>query len=240
VIIPSFHASRVARAAAGGGGDVTPNEVNWGFPYGQSIAISAMLQITGITSTITLRVAFTGNQINQKYSVQSTASFGTGTAIANNGTFTISNNQYLGFSSETTSGTESTFWTITNVSDGNAVIDTFQSTAFVSSGGECFLTTAVVNYMGGLDNGPELAAMRMLRDHYNLTQGYVEKIQDYYTYSPLIIKEIEAGVHKAATYLNIYATVKSCESLVMAGEWEKAWDKYMAMFLDLKMQYLHL
>ena len=132
MIIPSQHASRVARAAAGGGGDVTPNEVNWGFPYAQSIATSAMLQITGITSTITLRVAFSGDQINQKYSVQSTASFGTGTAIANNGTFTISNNQYLGFSSETTSGTKSTFWTITNVSDGNAVIDTFQSTAFVS------------------------------------------------------------------------------------------------------------
>lgn len=130
-MIPSLHASRVARAA-GGGGDVTPNEVNWGFPYGQSIAISAMLQITGIDSTITVRVAFTGDQINQKYSVQSTASFGTGTAIANNGTFTISNNQYLGFSSETTSGTKSTYWTITNVSDGNAVIDTFQSTAFVS------------------------------------------------------------------------------------------------------------
>ena len=31
MIIPSQHASRVARAAAGGGGggDVTPNAVNW-------------------------------------------------------------------------------------------------------------------------------------------------------------------------------------------------------------------
>ena len=240
MIIPSQHASRVARAAAGGGGggDVTPNEVNWGFPYGDTISTSAMLQITGIDSTITVRVAFTGNQINQKYSVQSTASFGTGTAIANNGTFTISNNQYLGFSSETASGTESTFWTITNVSDGNAVIDTFQSTAFVSGEGECFLTTAVVDYMSGLDNGIELTSMRMLRDHYNLTQGYAEKIQDYYIYSPLIVNAINNSPDKETIYLEIYATVKSCESFVTNGQWEQAWDQYMTMYLGLKRRFI--
>ena len=94
--------------------------------------------------------------------------------------------------------------------------------------------------MGGLDNGPELTAMRILREHYRSVQGYEEKIQDYYTNSPLIIKEIEARADKVATYSNIYATVKSCESFVMAGEWEQAHNLYMAMFLDLKMQYLHL
>ena len=87
MIIPSFHAGRVARAAAGGGGDVTPNAVNWANVSGNNPTRTAMLQITGITSTITLRVAYSkpanaGN--NQEYSVQSTASFGTGTFIANN------------------------------------------------------------------------------------------------------------------------------------------------------------
>jgi hypothetical protein len=131
MIIPSQHASRVARAAAGGGGGVTPNAVNWADSTGGLIVQSAMLQITGITSTITLQVAYSGNNINQKYSVQSTASFGTGTAIANNGTFTISNNQYLGFSCESPYPYYNTdTFTITNVSDGNAVLDTFQLTTF--------------------------------------------------------------------------------------------------------------
>ena len=137
MIIPSQHASRVARAAAGGGGggDVTPNAVNWANATGNNPTRTAMLQITGITSTITLRVAYSkpanaGN--NQEYSVQSTASFGTGTFIANNGTFTISNNQYLGFSSNSIYSFATTTFTITNVSDGNAEIDTFQITAYLS------------------------------------------------------------------------------------------------------------
>ena len=131
MIIPSQHASRVARAAAGGGGggDVTPNAVNWANASGGIVTESAMLQISGITSTITLRVAYSGVNINQKYSVQSTASFGTGTAIANNGTFTISNNQYLGFSCESPYPFFNTdTFTITNVSDADAVLDTFQLT----------------------------------------------------------------------------------------------------------------
>jgi hypothetical protein len=133
MIIPSQHASRVARAAAGGGGGVTPNAVNWANVTGGAVTETAMLQITGITSTITLQVAYSGNNINQKYSVQSTASFGTGTAIANNGTFTISNNQYLGFSCQSPYPYFNTdTFTITNVSDGDAVLDTFQLTTFQS------------------------------------------------------------------------------------------------------------
>jgi hypothetical protein len=112
--------------------DVTPAAVDWTYYSGDTVSTTTMLQITGITASITLRVNFTAdpNALNQKYSVQSTASFGTGTAIANNGTFTVSNGQYLGFSSETSGGFAATYWTITNVSDGNAAIDTFQTTPF--------------------------------------------------------------------------------------------------------------
>ena len=136
MIIPSQHASRVARAAAGGGGggDVTPNAVNWANVSGEySNVTTSMLQITGITTSITLKVSFTGTQQNQKYSVQSSASFGTGTAIANDGTFTVSNNQYVGFRADcggSCTGTKVSTWTITNVSDGNAVLDTFTITTY--------------------------------------------------------------------------------------------------------------
>ena len=43
MIIPSQHASRVARAAAGGGGgnDVTPNAVNWNDVAGGSVGRSS-------------------------------------------------------------------------------------------------------------------------------------------------------------------------------------------------------
>ena len=135
MIIPSQHASRVARAAAGGGGDVTPNAVNWANVTGEGANVTtSMLQITGITTSITLKVSFvlnTGIQLNQKYSVQSSASFGTGTAIANNGTFTVSNNQYVGFRADcggACASTKVSTWTITNVSDGDAVLDTFTIT----------------------------------------------------------------------------------------------------------------
>ena len=131
MIIPSQHASRVARA---GGGGVTPNAVNWANVSGANfeLATTAMLQITGITSTITLRVTYTGSGYLRQYSVKSTASFGKGTAIASNGTFTVSNNEYLGFGSASTGlpYTQATTWTITNVSDGDAVLDTVTTTGY--------------------------------------------------------------------------------------------------------------
>ena len=134
MIIPSQHASRVARAAAGGGGggDVTPNAVNWANavpPGNQTFTRTAMLQITGITETITLRVVHSGGATAAGYSVNSTATYGTNTSIASNGTLTISNNQYLGFQASiafTGSATQS--FTITNVSDADAVLDTFTIT----------------------------------------------------------------------------------------------------------------
>ena len=131
MIIPSQHASRVARAAAGGGGggDVTPNAVNWANVSGAQTTQTAMLQITGITETITLRVVHSGSLSNISYDVNSTASFGTLTAIASNGTFTVSNNEYVGFQAQINfSGSATQSFTITNVSDADAVLDTFTIT----------------------------------------------------------------------------------------------------------------
>ena len=112
--------------------DNTPAAVNWANVTGEySNVTTSMLQITGITTSITLKVSFTGTQATQKYSVQSSASFGTGTAIANDGTFTVSNNQYVGFRANCGGAclsTQVSTWTITNVSDGNAVLDTFTIT----------------------------------------------------------------------------------------------------------------
>ena len=123
-------------AKKGSAGDVTPDAVNWTYYGGGDPATSAMLQITGITVPITLRVNYTQDTgaYDQRYSVQSTASFGTGTPVNNNDTLVISNNQYLGFQSRSSGGAVATYWTITNVSDGNALIDTLQTTAYLTEG----------------------------------------------------------------------------------------------------------
>ena len=119
-------------------GDSTPDPVNWAYYYnGTTPTPTAMLQITGITAPITLRVTYTGGPsiADHRYSVQSTAVFGTGTGIASNGTFTVSNGQYVGFSSASLSGLAATYWTVTNDSDGGALVDTFQTTASGGGGG---------------------------------------------------------------------------------------------------------
>jgi hypothetical protein len=118
-------------------GDLTPDPVNWAFYYnGTTPTPTAMLQITGITAPITLRVTYTGGPsiADHRYSVQSTAVFGTGTAIASNGTFTVSNGQYVGFSSGSLNGAATTNWTVTNDSDGGALVDTFSITAQAGGG----------------------------------------------------------------------------------------------------------
>ena len=124
--------------------------------------------------------------------------------------------------------------TIRNATFAGTIVDQH----IVSKASSCVLTTAVVQYMGGLDNGPELTAMRMLREHYRSTQGYAEEIQDYYTYSPLIVNGIDNSPDKDALYLEVYASVKACESFVMNGQWEQAHDQYMTMYLQLKNRFV--
>ena len=140
MIIPSQHASRVARAAASS--DVTPNAVNWADvsydndkgSYGYSER-----QITGINQTITLQVQIAnGSGATLYYFVSSNAGAkvsgdgrsGTSpsgfsmNSIANNGTFTVTNNQYVTFGVETGCNMYPVV-TVKNQSDSNTTLDTF-------------------------------------------------------------------------------------------------------------------
>ena len=151
MIIPSQHASRVARAAAGGGGggDVTPNAVNWATVYNNEYSVwgYSERQITGIDQTITLQVQIAdGAGATLYYFVSSSAGAkvsGDGTSatspsgfsmnsIANNGTFTVTNNQYVTFGVETGCNS-SPVATVKNQSDSNATLDTFAMEHY----GEC-------------------------------------------------------------------------------------------------------
>jgi len=142
MIIPSQHASRVARAAAGGGGgDVTPAAVNWSdcgeFAVKKLVNYTySAQQITGISTSITLQVVFSNTAFTYlQYKIQSTStvpasssppsSNGYSTA-SHNATITVSNNEYLVFCAGGSAGT--TTVTVNNTSDSNATLDTFTAT----------------------------------------------------------------------------------------------------------------
>lgn len=136
MIIPSQHASRVARAAAGGP-DVTPNAVNWenvGLIVNYTTHVYSAQQITGIDTTITLQTVLSSTSFaHLMYKVQSTSTVPASnsapasngyTNILHNGTLTVSNDQWLVFCAKVSS-TVNTTVTVNNTSDSNATLDTF-------------------------------------------------------------------------------------------------------------------
>lgn len=151
-------------------------------------------------------------------------------------TFSISNNEYLAFVQE---GRQSDSLTVTitikNASSGNTVLDTFE----VADGGGCYLTSAVVIYMGLSDTGPELTAMRALRSHYINNSGYKEILSEYTNISQQIISGIQIANAESTEYTYIYNTVITVMNHVNAEEWQQAHDVYMAMYTDLKQRYVN-
>ena len=132
MIIPSQHASRVARAAAGGGGGggVTPNAVNWNDVANGSTNTQT---ITGINTAINLTISFTG-YVSGSFNVYKNDSE---TSLADEGTpftLSVSNNDEIYFSGSP--GEDQTISvTVTNASDGNTVLDTFTISAGGGGGG---------------------------------------------------------------------------------------------------------
>ena len=249
MIIPSQHASRVARTAAGGGGGgsaFTAGEFNFNDVFltgGLAVNTNTVTMPHGGTLAMVCNGSFEGNGYIYKngvsqpaYNSTSMTSSGIWAYSAQYALFSVLTGDQVYFSYTASANPFGEFFTV-QVKD-----QTFTGTVIdqhnVSKDGECFLTTAVVEHMGGLDSGLELTAMRMLREHYSSTQGYAEEIQDYYTYSPLIVNAINNSFDKETVYLEIYATVKSCESFVMASQWEQAHDLYMTMYLGLKRRFI--
>jgi hypothetical protein len=137
MILPSFHASRAAQASASGS-DTTPNAVNWAnvgqIVNNRTFTYSAQ-QITGINTAITLQITCSTSFNRLVYKVQSTSTVPASdsaptvngyTNIADNGTLTVSNNQWLVFCARSLPGSSpSATVTVINTSNGNATLDTF-------------------------------------------------------------------------------------------------------------------
>lgn len=99
----------------------------------------------------------------------------------------------------------------------------------------CYLTTACVNYFGLADDGPELTAMRKLREYYAVECN--DLIAEYYQLSPVIISKIASTRKDREIFTEIYESVKLCQKYVDAGQWKEAHDEYLAMYHKLKTRY---
>jgi len=141
--------SMAVSAKKGSAADVTPAAVNWADVYQDNEYVVwgySERQITGINQTITLKVEYDTLTIDIYYFVSSSAGAkvsGDATSatspsgfsmnfVENNGTFTVSNNQYVTFG--VMGGCTPTLTiTVKNQSDSNATLDTF----LAYSQGEC-------------------------------------------------------------------------------------------------------
>lgn len=129
-------------AKKGSAADVTPAAVNWADVYYDNDSVLwgySERQITGINQTITLQVQIAnGTGVTLYYFVSSSAGAKVSgdarsatspsgfsmNSIANNGTFTVTNNQYVTFGVET-GCTQGPVVTVKNQSDSDATLDTF-------------------------------------------------------------------------------------------------------------------
>jgi hypothetical protein len=132
---------------AGGGGDVTPDAVNWAniaYYEGGDDGPAGIQQIKNISTSITLKVSWTGSPVKMYYRINSTAptwtnggifqhggadnsAFVTSTRLTNSAgsTFTVSNNEYVSFICYIDGGYGTGTVTVKNQSDGDIVLDTF-------------------------------------------------------------------------------------------------------------------
>ena len=138
MIIPSQHASRVARAAAGGGGGgVTPNAVDWNDASGDCNCSTNEQTITGIDTAINLVISWSlSGDVGQVLMYKNATEFDLLNDYSSPATFSISNNDIISFyASGTACAASESYLTVTNASDGNAVLDTFTMTTTGGEGG---------------------------------------------------------------------------------------------------------
>ena len=104
--------------------------------------------------------------------------------------------------------------------------------------GGCYLTTATVQYKGLLDDGPELTAMRTLREHYRGDVYYDDLIAEYYQNAGLIIQGIENSLDPSVDYEFIYQSVLKVKDYVDQSMWEEAKEEYVSTYFILKNKYI--
>ena len=103
-----------------------------------------------------------------------------------------------------------------------------------SSGG-CFLTSALVHYLGKADDCKELQTLRHFRDTVLKESREGRRLVcEYYHVAPKIVEAIEASGEKEKHYAFIQETVDTCVKDIEKGDNEGAIEHYYAMVNALK------
>jgi len=105
--------------------------------------------------------------------------------------------------------------------------------------GGCFLSTACINNIGLPDNCYELEILRNFRDTYvpSLDKG-IELITDYYQNSPKILVEISKSKNENDILNQMYTSIHKIIQYILLGENQKAFNSYVEIYQDLKIEYL--
>ena len=103
----------------------------------------------------------------------------------------------------------------------------------------CYLTTTMVQFKGLLDDGPELTAMRQLREHYRGDAYYENGLIEYYENSQVIINGINASEDPSIDYEFIYQNVLKVKNYVDQSMWKEAIDEYIDTYFILKNKYIY-
>ena len=122
---------------------------------------------------------------------------------------------------------------ITSFTNTGTLIDSFTAT---KSG--CYLTTATVQFKGLSDDGPELTAMRALREYYRGDVYYDNLIAEYYESSVAIIQGIDSSVNPSIDYEFIYQSVLKVKDYVDQSMWVEAKEEYVSTYFVLKNKYI--
>ena len=110
--------------------------------------------------------------------------------------------------------------------------------SFTGTYSDCYLTTATVQFKGLLDDGPELTAMRQLREYYRGDVYYDNLIVEYYQNAGDIIQGIDNSVDPSVDYEFIYQSVLKVKNYVDQSMWEEAKEEYLNTYFILKNKYI--
>lgn len=126
-------AIRAKKSTGGGGGDVTPNAVDWNdvaAPGGSTNTVT----ITGINTAIDLSISWTGYPGTGAFDVYKNDSQTSLTDTGSPFTLSVSNNDEIYFYAASVTE-QSISVTVTNASDGDTVLDTFTINVGEEGGG---------------------------------------------------------------------------------------------------------
>ena len=120
----------------------------------------------------------------------------------------------------------------------SGVVDAINCPNFIrksdNSGSGCFLTSALVRYLGKTDDCEELTILRSFRDGYMRSFEEGRKlVGEYYIVAPKIVKAIEASGKKDEYYQDINNVVNDCVKAIKLGDNEKT----MSLYCDMVNKY---